>query len=239
MIATHVRHTRLIILVLGCALITGRSSIAQTGFSEVELQPDGTGWRYSGDVLKGDERDAFVNAHNATRKELGLPPVEWSDEIAAFSLEWIHENRLKYNTAANEGKLPPISHRPSDDSKFKQKYGENIAVWGRTGEKRIDLTKQYDPGTVAPNAVALWLKEKPAFEALNSENMFRTGDEANKTDESGMPIVVGHYTQMIWKGTTRIGAARWVFRSADAEFVVIVCNYDPPGNITGKKPTEK
>jgi Cysteine-rich secretory protein family len=42
---------------------------------------------------------------------------------------------------------------------------------------------------------------------------------------------VGHYTQMIWKGTTRVGCAvhkarRWDF---------LICRYTPPGNVVGQR----
>jgi pathogenesis-related protein 1 len=42
----------------------------------------------------------------------------------------------------------------------------------------------------------------------------------------------GHYTQVIWRGTRRVGCG--VARDARRE--VWVCDYDPPGNIVGEKP---
>jgi hypothetical protein len=44
--------------------------------------------------------------------------------------------------------------------------------------------------------------------------------------------VVGHYTQMIWRGTTRIGCALASSRRWD----VLVCRYGPPGNFIGEMP---
>jgi len=38
----------------------------------------------------------------------------------------------------------------------------------------------------------------------------------------------GHFTQMVWRGTTRIGLGR--AKSADGKRTIIVANYDPPGN---------
>jgi hypothetical protein len=54
-------------------------------------------------------------------------------------------------------------------------------------------------------------------------------------------VVVGHYTQVVWKGTTHLGAARLTLQLADDRgnvrtYVAIVCNYDPAGNINGEKP---
>lgn len=42
---------------------------------------------------------------------------------------------------------------------------------------------------------------------------------------------VGHYTQMIWKGTTRIGCA--VHKSRKWDF--LICRYSPPGNVVGQR----
>lgn len=43
----------------------------------------------------------------------------------------------------------------------------------------------------------------------------------------------GHYTQIVWKSTQRLGCARVVCNSGD---VFMTCNYDPPGNYYGEKP---
>ncbi len=44
--------------------------------------------------------------------------------------------------------------------------------------------------------------------------------------------VCGHYTQIVWRDTRRVGCA--VAGTATTE--VWVCNYDPPGNWIGKRP---
>lgn len=43
---------------------------------------------------------------------------------------------------------------------------------------------------------------------------------------------VGHYTQMVWKDTTRVGCA--MGRNRADEF--LVCRYSPPGNVLGESP---
>jgi pathogenesis-related protein 1 len=62
--------------------------------------------------------------------------------------------------------------------------------------------------------------------------------ESEKRVYDGGPISrsnfmkVGHYTQMIWGDTGEIGCGK-----AECEGkILIVCNYDPPGNMVGKKP---
>ncbi|KAJ1433513.1 Ves allergen [Sesbania bispinosa] len=43
----------------------------------------------------------------------------------------------------------------------------------------------------------------------------------------------GHYTQIVWKNTRRIGCARVVCDGGD---VFMTCNYDPVGNYVGERP---
>lgn len=43
----------------------------------------------------------------------------------------------------------------------------------------------------------------------------------------------GHYTQIVWKKTRRVGCARVVCNSGD---VFMTCNYDPVGNYVGERP---
>jgi len=112
-------------------------------------------------------------------------------------------------------------------------YGENVAGWvgGR--------------GQSAQLAVELWLREKSAFDKLNADRPYRVGDEDGKTetDAAGKerPIVVGHYTAIVWSATTQIGAAKFSFDLMDDQgqtrsYTTIVCLYSPPGNRRGERP---
>ena len=42
----------------------------------------------------------------------------------------------------------------------------------------------------------------------------------------------GHYTQIVWQSTEKVGCAKIVCDGMD----IWVCNYDPPGNWVGQKP---
>jgi hypothetical protein len=182
-------------------------------------------------VLKNSDKDRFLAAHNAARKAVGVDPLAWSDELGQVALDWLDEQKDKLLEKAKEGwedrKVVLPEHRTDD------KYGENIAGWA--GSKAAG----------AERAVTGWLGEKAAFDKLNAEGSYKFGDEKGKTeiDAEGKekPIVVGHYTQIVWKGTTHLGAAKLTFQLADDRgnvrtYVAVVCNYDPAGNIRGEKP---
>jgi pathogenesis-related protein 1 len=42
----------------------------------------------------------------------------------------------------------------------------------------------------------------------------------------------GHYTQVVWKDTKEVGCAKAECKG----IIIVVCNYDPPGNVLGEKP---
>ena len=178
------------------------------------------------------EQKAFVKAHNDVRKVVRLEPVEWSDDLAKYAAEWAESRKGQMEEQVKDGKLPNPGHRPRE-GEYKQQYGENIVIWGGAPKATSKAPEQ---------AVAQWAKEKAAFEKLNAMTPYLVGNEVNQQDDKGNPIVVSHYTQIVWRDTKKIGAARIIVDVLDAKkkvqtrWVVIVCNYDPPGNFEGKKP---
>ena len=85
-------------------------------------------------------------------------------------------------------------------------YGENI-FWGKG--------KVFNAG----EAVKAWVKEK-AFYDYNS-NSCQPGK------------MCGHYTQVVWRNTKRVGCGRV---QCDSGAYFIVCSYDPRGNWKGQWP---
>lgn len=89
----------------------------------------------------------------------------------------------------------------------RQGQGENLWMGSRGA---YDLPQMMDG----------WLGERPLFQPGIFPNVSRDGNWA----------AVGHYTQIIWRGTTSVGCA---VRSNPASDY-LVCRYSPPGNVTGK-----
>lgn len=46
----------------------------------------------------------------------------------------------------------------------------------------------------------------------------------------------GHYTQLVWRDTARVGCGVAACNLFGAEGFFWVCNYDPPGNYVGERP---
>ena len=68
--------------------------------------------------------------------------------------------------------------------------------------------------------VANWVEEKAYFQAGLFPYVSSTGNWSD----------VAHYTQIIWRSTTRVGCA--THASGNTEY--LICRYSPPGNTDGK-----
>lgn len=68
------------------------------------------------------------------------------------------------------------------------------------------------------SAVNFWEEEKPYYrgQKLNSDDLGKCG----------------HYSQVVWRNTKQIGCAKVECKGN----LIVVCNYDPAGNLLGEKP---
>jgi len=68
------------------------------------------------------------------------------------------------------------------------------------------------------DAVKAWERERSLYKGgvINYSNCYSSG----------------HYTQMVWSNTKHLGCAKV---ECDGK-IIVVCNYDPPGNVIGQKP---
>lgn len=150
----------------------------------------------TGSRLTNQEANALVDFHNQVRAEVGVGPVAWSTEIAAFAQQWADE-------LARKGKF---EHRP----RTAQSYGENLAAGSGGGYSPVQGAQQ-------------WYAEKKLYRAR--DGVFTA---------ALMPA--GHYTQMVWRGSTEIGAGKAIIQKGNMKgWTVVVCNYNPPGNMIGGK----
>lgn len=83
----------------------------------------------------------------------------------------------------------------------------------------------------------LWMGTSDAYELEEmaeawaaEKSLFRPGFFP-QVSRSGSWSDVSHYTQMIWKGTTRVGCAVHKARKWD----YLICRYSPHGNVVGQR----
>jgi pathogenesis-related protein 1 len=196
----------------GGASATGGSSNGTAGASGGTSGSNGDTENGSG--AADGETGIFVGmtaAHNAARAGLdeGLPDLTWSPEIAEFSQMWSDSLAAECGT---------IEHR--DQSR----YGENIAMRGST---RLD--QPFAP----EEAVDGWVAEVACWD-FGTISGTESCDTACVTDLNSNGC--GHYTQVVWRNTRRVGCGYSTCQSGRFTYEIWVCNYDPPGNFIGQEP---
>lgn len=92
-----------------------------------------------------------------------------------------------------------------------------------------------------PSGENLWMGPRRLYEYdvmigafLDEKRLFRRGGKLPNISTSGRWQDVGHYTQMIWRGTRKLGCAL-----ADGQnYEYLVCRYFPAGNNFGQGPLD-
>jgi len=183
--------------------------------------------------LTNDGIKAMVDAHNAVRQRVAqeesarlggtvsIPDLTWDPDIAAIAQQWadnlINQNPPKLcHRCGGNACDPPLGPNQCDANH--DDLGENLYYAWSTGN--VDQA--------AKTAVKDWASEKQWY-------------HYNQTPGCDSGRQCGHYTQLVWSNTQRLGcgkAVRKVQLSSTQErtYVVWVCNYAPAGNITGQYP---
>jgi hypothetical protein len=96
---------------------------------------------------------------------------------------------------------------------------------GDVGEN-LFATTVTDTRKAVEQAVASWVGEAKDY------------DHAHNRCVSGK--VCGHYTQVVWRHTRRVGCAIASCTGGSPlrakDWTLVVCNYDPPGTVVGQRP---
>lgn len=147
---------------------------------------------------------AILAAHNRWRAQVGVAPLTYAPELAASAQAWANE-------------LQRTNQCRMRHSQPQGRYGENLywasaLVWS---DGRRELSR-----VPAEQPVDAWGGEQSDYDHAN--NRCRPGK------------VCGHYTQLVWKTSTRVGCAMAVCE--DSREQVWVCHYQPAGNVVGHRP---
>lgn len=138
----------------------------------------------------------ILDAHNAARAAVGVPPLQWDTHLAADAQAWAthlaETHTFVHSTVAAGG---------TDE-------GENL--W---------------KGSVG------WYSYPEMMDGWTDERRFFRNDPTPNFSTTGRWEDVGHYTQVVWRTTTRVGCGLASNSSED----VLVCRYTDPGNYDGER----
>jgi hypothetical protein len=122
---------------------------------------------------------------------------------------------------------PPLRWDP-DLARGAASYGPALAALGKlrhaTPDQRAGQGENLWMGTAGAyqleEMIGHWAAEKSLFRPGRFPHVMTRGKWQD----------VAHYTQMIWRGTARVGCA--VHTTAKWDF--LICRYSPPGNVVGQ-----
>lgn len=136
--------------------------------------------------------------------------------------------------------LPPVTW---DDelASVAQDYAE-LCIWGHNGNRSSDYANSGGSGSVGENLSAGYGASNLPMESFFSGWVDEADDYNYGNNSCPAGAQCGHYTQVVWRQTTRVGCGwaqcprlegitdpRWV------NVWILVCNYSPAGN-NGNRP---
>ncbi|VDO54464.1 unnamed protein product [Haemonchus placei] len=155
--------------------------------------------------MTDDVRKAFLNEHNHRRSEVARGLA--NDKAGGFAPKAAKMWKMNYDCKIEESIMEWVSKCNYAHSQ-KEGYGESI--WA-SSDNHMDLKK------AAESSSSMWFAE------LEERGV---GKELKLTEQL-FNRRVGHYTQMVWQDTTKIGCAvKWCDKITFA-----ACQYQTPGNI--------
>lgn len=152
------------------------------------------------------ELAGITAAHNQVRAGVGVGPLTWDPALATIASAWAAQC---VDAVAPFGL---IDHNPNRSVGYlldgvATYVGENI--YGTSGDAS------------GAGAVGAWAAEVANYSYATN------GCAAGK--------VCGHYTQVVWRATSRVGCAKHDCAGLTYHST-IVCDYGPGGNVVGQRP---
>jgi len=174
-------------LASGSASPAAPGRVAGSEAGQSTAVPSSTGSR-----VPPDQAQLALDFQNAKRREVGVPPLQWSADLAASAQSWADHLAADRNCG--------LEHTAND------KYGENLFAGSGRAFTALDASQA-------------WYGEIKDYHygVLTAANFSKTG----------------HYTQMVWSRTTKVGMGQ---ATCSGGGIAIVAEYDPPGNYIGQKP---
>ena len=126
--------------------------------------------------------------------------------------------------------LPPLTWS-STVAAYAQAYSEKCTWKHSMGTYGENIYASFGSQPTPSVVVDAWVSEVAAYDYAN-----------NACTPTGMISECGHYTQVVWRDSLRLGCGHTVcttgspFGAGNEPWQFWVCDYDPPGNIVGQSP---
>jgi len=146
-----------------------------------------------------------------------IPDENMDDPIESTDAELILKTHNEYRTAVG-----------IDDIKWSEELAESAQAWA--DQLAVNCDFEHSDSGFGEN---IWRGTEGFFTLEDAVNSW--GEEEEFYDVDSNECVGGdclHYTQIVWENTTEVGCGTAVCNG----FLVLVCQYNPAGNIIGQRP---
>jgi uncharacterized protein YkwD len=126
--------------------------------------------------------------------------------------------------------IPPLTWS-STVADYAQSYSEQCTWKHSGGQYGENIYAAFGMTATPDDVVNAWVSEAADYDYAT-----------NTCTPSGMITECGHYTQVVWRDSLRLGCGMTMcttgspFGSGGEPWLFWVCDYDPPGNFVGQKP---
>jgi len=144
------------------------------------------------------------------------------------SLTAFHSAALaRHNAVRAKHGAPALKQSPALNAKA-QEWANHLASLGRL---------EHSGGAYGENLYA-FAGVPMAAAQLGQDAVDSWYDEIKAYDfkKPGFSMKTGHFTQVVWKGSTEVGCGLAEAKKGSAPAYYVVCMYNPPGNYQGQFP---
>jgi hypothetical protein len=165
--------------------------------------------------LAGEEL-AICNEHNVERAKHGVTALNWSADLAKNAQAWVNACHTAKNSDGDLFFCHQSTSGCGTDASYH--YGENLSFGY--------------PSQGGKEAVDNWYCEINVYDFDHPE--VRGGTVIGCNDNPKR--VTGHFTQVVWRESTKLGCARNTCSLGGNTGTLWACEYDPPGNFNVDQP---
>eukprot|EP00095_Tigriopus_kingsejongensis_P010540 maker-scaffold349_size200065-snap-gene-1.26 protein:Tk10540 transcript:maker-scaffold349_size200065-snap-gene-1.26-mRNA-1 annotation:"hypothetical protein DAPPUDRAFT_96576" len=173
--------------------------------------------------------------------QCGMPLKQGLDQNEVRTLVDVH-NQLRSGLAqGQEGRGAP-GPQPSASNMLEMTWDEELAAvaqrWADQCQFAHDAVRDVDRFKVGQNVyITTRSHDQPLAMTIN-EGVMGWYDEVRDVDRQivdryQFASATGHYTQLIWANTNRIGCGHVTYPSGRLLKKLLICNYGPSGNFIG------
>merc|ERR1711909_53923 len=177
------------------------------------VQPSGGNGGGSGSGSgTGNANACLADANKYRRDHRGTPLFQYDNKIANLAQAWANKLLQKMLGEIRSGRNPRLQHDPNNRQ---YRTGENIYYSTSSRKGNLDMYCKHTDSS--------W------YDEIKDYSYQSHGSKNGKA--------IGHFTQMVWKGTEKVGYA--VATAQDPRYLrntiaIVVAKYSPPGNYRGE-----